>query len=236
MFRSLIKTPVTKIFILVSLFGFFALPLQADDWRLDKDEDGIKVYTRAVQNSAIREIKAELTIETSLDSIMAVFDDIPALPHWNHQCTKALPLTQVSAKERYHYQNIHMPFPVLDRDLLIHSQILQHGDKIIVQLNAAPDYCKQHVVKQCNVIKQSQNIMVNHSKGTYQLTPRGSNKVNVIWTQHTEPAGKIPHWLINSLLIDIPFNTLKKLRKQVTLSKYQQAKLKRDSRGRILGF
>ena len=225
-----------KILVTLCLFVGLNQPLYADSWRLDKDENGIKIYTRAVQGSAIREIKGELVLDCSLDSIMAVFDDIPAFPRWNHQCTKAVPLKRVSATERYHYQNINMPFPVADRDLLIHSKISQKGEQVYVRLNAVADFCKSSSLDKCTAINQSKNIMVKRLNGLYQLTPTADGKTQVVWTQHTEPAGKIPNWLVNRLLIDVPFNTLSKLRKQVKLEKYQKAVLKRDDGGRILGF
>ena len=72
-------------------------------------------------------------------------------------------------------------------------------------------------------------------RGLYQLTPLHDHKVKVVWIQHTEPAGKIPNWLVNNMLVDVPFNTLKKLSKQVTKKPYQDAQLKRDMMGKILG-
>lgn len=224
---------IVTIFYLLFVLSALA---HADNWRLDKDEEAIKVYTQAVQGSAIREIKAEMVISASLDSLMAVFDDIPQFPRWSHQCTKATLLKVVTAKERYHYQNINMPFPVVDRDLVIHSQIVQKGGNVFVHLRAVPNYCKQFSSKACDVVNESKNIMINHLKGEYQLTPLADNKIKVVWVQHTEPAGKLPNWLVNSLLIDVPFNTFKKLREQVKLQKYQQARLKRDAAGQILGF
>ena len=220
------------LILLLSMSASYA----ADNWRLEKEASGIKVYTRPVQGSAIREIKGELVINSSLASIMAVFDDVANYPAWNHQCSKAYSLKKVSEYERYHYQNIKMPFPVTDRDLLIHSMTSQSGKQVLVKLQAAPNYCKNSSIKACETINQSKHIMVEKLRGLYQLTPLNDHAVKVVWIQHTEPAGKIPNWLVNNMLVDVPFNTLKKLSKQVTKKPYKDAKLRRDASGKILGL
>jgi len=155
---------IKQIILFLTCFFGILQPVYADNWRLDKDENGIKISTRAVQGSAIREIKGELTVDSSLDSVMAVFDDIPNFPRWNDQSTKAILLQRVSARERYHYQNMNMPFPVQDRDLLIHSKISQSGNTIFVRLRAAADFCKKSPNKDCEAINQSKNVMVTHLK------------------------------------------------------------------------
>lgn len=234
MYQSLRKILFIFLIALLSISDSYA----ADNWRLEKEASGIKVYTRPVQGSAIREIKGELVINSSLDSIMAVFDDVANYPTWNYQCSKAYSLKKVSEYEHYHYQNIKMPFPVTDRDLLIHSTISQLGKQVFIKLQAVPNYCKNNAssIKACKAINQSQHVMVEKLRGLYQLTPLNDHAVKVVWIQHTEPAGKIPNWLVNNMLVDVPFNTLKQLSKQVTKKPYKNAKLRRDSSGKILGL
>jgi len=50
-----------------------AIPLSAAaDWRVDKDKDGVKVWSRAVSGSEYREYKVEMTIDASVDQVWAV--------------------------------------------------------------------------------------------------------------------------------------------------------------------
>lgn len=229
---NLYKKTIISIFLLVISFQL----AYAESWRLDKDEGGIKIYTRSIQGSAIREIRGEVTINSSLDSLMAVFDDIQGFPEWNHKSSKAALLKRVNQREQYHYQNIKMPFPVADRDLILRSQIIQSNNSVIVRSTAVANYCKKSLLKSCQMINKSKNINVIKSTGRHEFIPQKNGDVSVIWHQHVEPAGKLPKWLVNSLLIDVPYNTLNKLRKQVKKKKYKQAQLKRDSTGKILGF
>ena len=40
------------------------------------------------------------------------------------------------------------------------------------------------------------------------------------------PSGKIPKWIVNAMVVDIPFYTLQKLRELVKEAKYVNASLK----------
>jgi len=65
---------MTKFAMLLSLAAavLLAIPLSAAaDWRLDKDKDGVKVWSRAVSGSEYREYKVELTIDASADQVWA---------------------------------------------------------------------------------------------------------------------------------------------------------------------
>jgi hypothetical protein len=53
----------------------------------------------------------------------------------------------------------------------------------------------------------------------------------VTWQHHTEPGGSIPNWLVNKLIVDTPFNTLRNLRSIVQEEKYEKVKLKNSPDG-----
>jgi hypothetical protein len=217
-----------KIGLIFGLYLGLSLPSYANNWRLDKDDNGIKIYTRAIQGSDIREVKSEILIDATLDNVLAVFDDISSYPHWHHKNTKANLLIKRGASERYHYQNFTMPFPVSDRDIVIHSQIIRVGKGVKITSNAASTFCDNASIEACTAITKSKNIMITRLKGTHLLTSQKGGGVKLVWQQHAEPAGKIPKWLVNQLLLDVPYTTLENLRKQVKLKKYQDAMYVKD--------
>jgi len=218
------KTTISLIFFLLNIF--LSTAYADNTWRLDKDVAGIAVYTRAVQGSPIREFKAEVVIDASLVSLLAVFADIKNFPKWNHQCSQAAPLKRVNLYERYHYQNMNLPFPVNNRDLIIHSKMVKSNKGVTIYSSIAKDFCSHNShLEQCKKLENSDNVRVQYSKGIHQFIPQKSGGVKLIWQQHVDPAGKIPTFLINTLLIDVPYKTLQKLRQLVKLDKYQKVKL-----------
>jgi hypothetical protein len=196
-------------------------------WELVKNENGIKVFLRTVPGSKIKEFKGVTNINSSLDSILAVLDDTEACPKWVHNCKDPVKLSEISFNEGYVYQVIDFPFPVKDRDIILHSVMSQNPDtkEVTIQLNAVPDY-----------ISETKNVRIKKSDGFYLLKPLPDGSVEVTWQHHTDPGGGIPKWLVNSLLVDTPFKTLKNLRQLVNEEKYQRARLKYSSRGVAVGW
>ncbi|MGB7290622.1 MAG: START domain-containing protein [Thermodesulfobacteriota bacterium] len=197
------------------------------EWELAKDKDGIKVFLKTVPGSKIKEFKGVTNIKSSLDSILAVLNDTEACPKWIHNCKDPLKLSEISFNEGYVYQVINFPFPVKDRDLILHSVMTQNADtkEVAIQLTAVPDY-----------ISETKNVRIKSSDGFYLLKPLPDGSLEVTWQHHTEPGGRIPKWLVNSLLVDTPFKTLRDLRQIVKEEKYQRARLKYSPSGLAVGW
>ncbi len=72
---------MSKIALLLSLVAAVALavPLAAAaDWRLDKEKDGVEVYSRAVSGSDYREYKVVMIIDASVDQVYAALSSFGA--------------------------------------------------------------------------------------------------------------------------------------------------------------
>lgn len=71
----------TTLCTLIVLALVVALPAWAGDWILDKDKDGVTVWSRAVSGSEYREYKVQLTIAATPDQVWAALSDFGgALP------------------------------------------------------------------------------------------------------------------------------------------------------------
>ena len=235
------RPPITYNFWLIVLFFLSLLPGLANadqQWQLAEEKDGIRVYLRPVEGSEIREFKGVVKISSSLDSLAGVLHNNQACPLWVHQCKDPAVLETFGFSERYVYQVNDFPFPAANRDIIMHALILQQpNDKTLtVKLTAAPDYCNDSNSEQCQKIIASDNVHIQKSQGFYRLQPQNDGTVEVTWQQHIEPGGALPDWMVNSMLVEIPFNTLNNLRQLVKEEKYQRAVLEYDELGIAIGF
>lgn len=210
----------------------------ASQWELIKNKDSIQVYTRDIPGSAISEFRGIVTISSSLDSILGVLDDIRACPEWVYQCAQPALINSLNFNERFVYQVNDFPFPARNRDTILNAQLRQDPQtKIItIKLQAYPGYCNNRDSAICKKINQSKLVRINKSSGYYQLEPLTNGQVKVTWQHHAEPGGDLPNWLVNNLITDTPFYTLKKLASIVKKEKYQNAKLKYNSKNIVEGF
>ena len=62
--------------------------------------------------------------------------------------------------------------------------------------------------------------MMERAKGFFRFTPLGDNRTHVEYQMHTEPSGALPASLVNAMLVDTPFHTLKAMQGVVKAEKY----------------
>ena len=191
-------------------------PGQSSAWELEKDKEGIKVYTRVVKGSAFREYRAVMTISASLSSLVALVEDITECHSWIHTCKEGKLLKRVSPVESYTYTVNHAPWPVSDRDAVVHNTISQDPESrvVTIRIRGVPD----HVPEKTGLVR------VKKIKGCWRFAYTEKGLVEVLYQVHSEPGGNIPSWLVNSIVLSQPFYTLRNMRKMVRKPQYNKAK------------
>lgn len=205
------------VLLLIPLFSLLAEGTAANEFTLEKDKNGVKVYTRKVEGSSLKEFKGVTAIKTSLMSLVALMDDTDSYTKWLHNVTEAKLLKAMNLKERVSYTVIHAPWPVSDRDAVTYSKISQHP-----KTKAVTIYLEGQA---SGYPAQSGKVRVPKLKGFWQFIPSSSGWVTVVYQVHSEPGGSIPDALANSTVVDLPYNTLLKMQAIVKQEKYQTAKV-----------
>ena len=127
----------TKRFSLFLAIGWLVAGSWAEapaDFALDKDKNGIKVYTRKIEGSSLKEFKGVTSIKTSLTSLVALMDDTDALTKWLHNCSAAKLVQSMNYYERITYTVINAPWPVSDRDTVSYSKIVQDPKSKVITI------------------------------------------------------------------------------------------------------
>lgn len=191
--------------LIFCLMVLSTVPGWSQDWKLRKNEDGIKVYTREVKSSSFNAFKATMTVEATVEDLVNVLKNMDDNYHIFPDTKKIEILDRPNDSTQIHYSLSDAPWPVDDRDgiykLVFHEN--RKTGKVTVYSTAIPDYLPEvdGVVR----IKQSSN--------TWVFTPKKNGKVKVLYEVQAEPGGAVPNWLANSMAVDIPFDTFVNLRK-----------------------
>lgn len=197
------------------LFLGCAVASADSDWQLEKDKDGIQVYSRAVDGWNIREIRGVTTFHGTLGSLVAVIDDPAMGPKLNEFVVESK-IKQRDSDTRYLlYSRISMPWPLSDRDVLNQRVITQDPNTLAVTIVDTATQGLMPVNK--NLVR------IVHSRQQWILVPhKGDVAVELRWL--SDPGGPIPSALINTLSVSTPFNTIDELRQLATRPPYAQAK------------
>ena len=195
----------------------FAADKKEAKWDLVKDKKGVKVYLRKVEGTDFKEFKGVIAIKASLASLVALVRDVEVTSEWVENCSRSEVLERINAYETYTYSLSKAPWPVKNRDAIVHNVIsLDKATRVVtIRQTAKPDY-----------IPEKKNIVrVQRIEGFWQFTPQEDGSVEIVYQVLSDPGGEIPVWLVNSSLVSQPYRTLLKMQKVVEREKYQNTTL-----------
>ena len=183
----------------VSLLLFISSFSQSHEWKLDKDENGIKVYTRPIEGFPVDELRTETVVHAPMAAILAVIMDADNYEEWVFACSESRLVEKISDAEQYQYQVTDVPWPVTDRDVASHFLIKQdEKTKVVTVTNTGePNH----------IPPKEDRVRVQHFQSNYKFTPLTNGKVKVEFELFVDPGGNVPAWLINSNIVTAPYKT-----------------------------
>ncbi|MEY3716209.1 MAG: hypothetical protein RL285_84 [Bacteroidota bacterium] len=185
-------------------------------WSPSKSGHGVKVYTRPVAGTPIKEIKAELELDCSINTAIACLTDIPSYNQWIYQMTEARVIKTISNTEFQVYQRVKTPWPLDDRDVIGHYVLKQDPRSLDVSI------ITHSVPKILPVV--SGVVRVQKNRTTWTIKPLAKNKNKCEYFLLLDPAGEVPAWIINLFISEGPYSSLVKLKQRVHLPKYANTK------------
>lgn len=195
-------TGLNTLFLLyTSLLVSFAFG-QAN-WKLTKDKDGIKVYQRDSRNSGFKSIKVECTLEGNFDKLIAVINNVNGYKNWVYNNKETSLLKRISNHEFYYYTEAYLPWPMDNRDAVMHTKITKDSLNRFLKINsvAVPKY----------IPEKDGKVRITYSDINWHVTRPTANTLHIVYVFETDPGGNVPTWLVNSFADKGPFESFKKL-------------------------
>jgi hypothetical protein len=186
------------------------------NWDLKRDRDGVQVYTRNVEGSPYDAVRATTIMENiRLSSLVALIMDAEACSNWADRCAESSIHEYISETEQLIYSLNDLPFPVKDRDVLTHTFWSQDPETSAVLLESEATN---------GIIEEVKGkLRLTEAKVSWNFLPQADGSIQVINEAHVNPGSAFPGWVINMLLVDTPFETMKSFREEVTSPKYADA-------------
>lgn len=176
----------------------------AEDWKVAKNEDGIKVSLSEVPGSQYKAYQGVTTIKAPMAKVLGLQEDAVAACAWIHEC-KSQKLLKHEGDQSWTYTQFNTPWPVTPRDSVLLVTTVKGGDGSLTRsLKGVPTY----------VPEEKGFVRVAQVEGFWKMVPKGDNLTEVTYQVHTEPGGSVPSWLANKFVVDAPFNTLKALKER----------------------
>jgi hypothetical protein len=203
--------------ITVGALVCLAIPSLAEvgPWQLEaQDEDkDIQVFTRTVGDSPLKEFKGVTHIKSDVSAFVALLQDQESATTWLHNVIEYTIIDAPSSTESLIYTVNKTPWPVTDRDAYIRSVF--SADKMGAVTST--------ITGESDFAEDSEDfVRMPELLGAWKFTPMQDGMVEVIYQVHANPGGSLPDWLVNSIVVETPMETLANLHEVITDEKYQK--------------
>lgn len=191
------------LFIIFAFISFVSIG--QEKWELEKDSKGIKVYTRPVKGSDVKEFKAYTYINASPERLLKIINDANGFKDWIDKVDYSKLVSKPASNIFIVYLQLGMPIGVTDRDLVLKNVVKKlKGGGYKIEVTSAYDKYPE----------QEDFIRIKKAYGYWILKPE-KEKTKIIYQFYSDPAGSLPTWIVNMFLVDGPYNTLTALKEKI---------------------
>ncbi len=184
--------------------------LGAEDWVEVAHSPEITVYRKEIPGDPLFAYRGDATISAPMDKVVSVVTDSNRRAEWAERVKEARILKQISPTERIEYLVTRVPWPLKDRDFVLHTRLIPDRTaktlRILVEstdfseMPENPKYVRGFV-KQADFVLSSIN---------------GGKSTRVLSESHVDPKGSIPAWVINMIQKSFPRKSVANLTRQVS--------------------
>jgi hypothetical protein len=188
------------LFSIVTL-GFSPLFAKYEGWKLETDVGGIKVYSRTVEGSPYRQIKATAEVNASFEAVIGILTDYSNYKLWMNNVTDSEVIEQSSENVHYVYAYEDTPWPVQNRFCVTKMTLIQEIDDAMLHFESVPRYMKS----------PRDAIEIATHRGHWKVH-RNRSGCEIEFLLESHPGGHVPSWLVNQMAAGGPVKTIQNLR------------------------
>ncbi len=197
-------------FFLIPCFFFFSgFNAHSDsnsfDWVLKKKKGDIKVYTRDIIDSNLKELKITMSFKKiEMSAIIKKLKESNLYKDWMFKCTESKLVKKISDTEMISYYKFDFPWPLNDRDTYMKSVIEKNPSqkKVTIKTTALKSYD--------DLLEDVVRIESHFNQWEFEQV--SEDIINLTYYLKTDPAGNIPDWMVNLAIDKGPTSSLTNLR------------------------
>lgn len=195
---------ILKLYLLTLVLTVIANNSRAQEWKLKKESDGIKIYSKTLPNSCIKALKASFVSAGTTAKMESILLDVEGMKDWVYSTKSSTIIKRISKHELIYYSEKEAPWPVSNRDIVVRIKVNRDSASGIMTINLSP--LRDHVAIKKNIVR------ITLSNVTWKITPISNDSVSIVYTAETDPGGNIPAWVINLFSTKGALETFKKLK------------------------
>ena len=195
-------------------FGFlfflamaFSGSLFAQSWDFIKEKEGIKIYTRMESGNSVKSYKGVTEINAPAEKVYAMIEDVNHTEWWDKNLNQIKVLVYEKDKRAQYYLIYDLPWPITDRDLCVN---------VTVNIDPATGVRKVIAGPLPGLMPEVGGMVrIRDYHQTWTIKPTAKGTAYVELEGCVDPAGSIPDWLSNMVIVDSPLKVIGGVKKQM---------------------
>jgi hypothetical protein len=198
---------VFSIVVLAGLLQVISSPATAQTWNFIKEKDGIKIYTSQEPGKSLKAYRGVTDIHAPAEKIFAMIEDVYHTDWWDKNISQIKVLRYEKYKKAQYYLIYDLPWPVTDRDLCV---------DVTASVDPVTGERRLTAVPLTGVIPEGKDMVrIREYRQTWTLDPAGKDKTHVVLEGYVDPAGTIPDWISNMLIVDSPVKVISEVKQRM---------------------
>ena len=180
------------------------------NWQFSKEQNGIKVYKSKVDGSRYLAGKAVATIKADINDILTLIANPANCVKWVYRC-KHSKLQQIeTATKAQVYLLSNFPFPINDREVLLNVVFEKDKASGIVTMVASAE---KNISEENVIDPVASTVRILQFDSQWRFTPIEGEESMVLVenSNHFDPNGNIPAWVMNRFVLHGPYKTLRNM-------------------------
>ena len=196
-----------RLIIVFVLFTFTSSSSAQYVWKLEKQKNGISVYLSDVAGSGFKAVKVECTLTGTYAKLVGLLTNVSQFSNWIYKNKTSRLLKQNNPLDYIYYSETHMPWPLSNRDAIIHMKI---------KTDSLPRFLSISGSGEPGLLpKISSKVRVEHYKASWKVTMPTRNTIQISYLLEIDPGGSIPAWIANSFADKGPYETFMNIAEQL---------------------
>ena len=193
--------------LMLSFVLLLSCSLAAQSYDFIKEKDGIKIYTYLEAGKSLKSYRGVTDINAPAEKIFALMEDVNNTDWWDKKLIQIKVLLYEKGKRAQYYLIYDLPWPVTDRDLCVDVTITSDPMTNVRKINAVS----------INGVIPERNDMVRIKdyRQTWTIIPAGKEMTHIVLEGFVDPAGTIPKWISNMLIIEEPIKAISGLKEAI---------------------
>ena len=204
MFNS---APKFRMIFVLSLLLANQLASAQFDWKLQKNKEGIKVYTSSSPNSSFKSVRVECTLNGTYAKLISILSDVEGFEDWIYNNKMSKLIKKNSAHDFIYYSLTKMPWPLSDRDVIL---------RMTMQTDSLPRVLRIQGKNVENVLPKFEfRERIPQFAASWEVTMPSANQIHIIYILSLDPGGSISPGIANMFIDKGPFETFSNLSKEL---------------------